>query len=70
MTEYVIKEVSLYQWLVFADRNCIAFCADEKEAVKAMNEHSQRGHQSPGSANIAPGPEPTGSSRLDARRCG
>jgi hypothetical protein len=27
---------------VFADRQCIASCADENEAVKAMTEHSAR----------------------------
>ncbi|MFQ3453490.1 hypothetical protein PMN64_09255 [Bradyrhizobium sp. UFLA01-814] len=42
MTEYVIREVGLRQWLVFADRRSIAFCADEDEAVKAMAEHSAR----------------------------
>ncbi|MGV7217570.1 hypothetical protein [Bradyrhizobium sp. UFLA05-112] len=42
MTEYVIREVGSRQWLVFADRRCIAFCADENEAVKAMNGHSAR----------------------------
>ena len=40
MTEYVITEVGHHQWLVFADRQSIAFCADENEAVKAMTEHS------------------------------
>jgi hypothetical protein len=47
MTEYVITEVSPHQWLVFADRKCIASCADEVGAEKAMNEHSARGTQSP-----------------------
>ncbi|OAF11787.1 hypothetical protein AYJ54_07970 [Bradyrhizobium centrolobii] len=42
MTEYVIREVGSRQWLVFADRRCIAFCTDENEAVKAMNGHSAR----------------------------
>ena len=42
MTEYVIREVSLQQWLVFADRKCIASCADEVGAEKAMTEHSLR----------------------------
>ncbi|MCP3466693.1 hypothetical protein [Bradyrhizobium sp. CCGUVB23] len=42
MTEYVIREVGSRQWLVFADRRCIAFCANENEAVKAMNGHSAR----------------------------
>lgn len=47
MTEYVITEVSLHQWLVFADRKCIASCADEVEADKAMKEHSARRPRSP-----------------------
>ena len=47
MTEYVIAEVSLHQWLVFADRKCIASCADEVEAEKAMLEHSARAARSP-----------------------
>ena len=47
MTEYVIAEVSPHHWLVFADRKCIASCADEFGAEKAMNEHSARGLQSP-----------------------
>jgi hypothetical protein len=51
MTEYVITEVGHHQWLVFADRHSIAFCADENEAVKAMTEHSARSRQSRGSAN-------------------
>jgi hypothetical protein len=40
MTEYVITEASLHQWLVFADRKCIASCSNEVEAEKAMMEHS------------------------------
>jgi hypothetical protein len=40
MTEYVITEVGHHQWLVFTDRQSIAFCADENEAVKAMTKHS------------------------------
>jgi hypothetical protein len=40
MTEYVIKEIGPHQWLVFADRQSIALCADENEAVKVMTEHS------------------------------
>jgi hypothetical protein len=47
MTEYVITEASLHQWLVFADRKCIASCADEVEAEKAMLEHSARAARSP-----------------------
>jgi hypothetical protein len=31
---------------VFADRQSIAFCADENEAVKAMTEHSARNRRS------------------------
>jgi hypothetical protein len=42
MTEYVIREVGHHQWLLFADRESIAFCADENEAVKVMTEHSAR----------------------------
>ncbi len=52
MTEYVIKEIGAHQWLVFADRQSIAFCADENEAVKVMSEHSTRGRQS--SADCCP----------------
>ena len=46
MTEYVITEVGRHQWLVFADRQSIAFCADENEAVKAMTNiaHATVGH--------------------------
>jgi hypothetical protein len=51
MTEYVITEVGRHQWLVFADRQSIAFCADENEAVKAMTEHSARNRRSRGSAD-------------------
>ena len=40
MTEYVITEVGHHQWLVFADRQSIAFCADENETVKALTERS------------------------------
>jgi len=29
-----------HQWLVFADRQSIAFCADENETVKALTERS------------------------------
>jgi hypothetical protein len=42
MAEYVITEVGRYQWLVFADRQSIAFCAAENEAAKAVAEHSAR----------------------------
>jgi hypothetical protein len=51
MTEYVITEVGRHQWLVFADRQSIAFCAEENEAVKAMTEHSARNRRSRGSAD-------------------
>jgi hypothetical protein len=46
MTEYVITEVGHHQWLVFADRQSIAFCADENEAMKSMTEHSARNRRS------------------------
>jgi hypothetical protein len=51
MTEYVIREIGLHQWLVFADRRSVAFCTDENEAVKAMSEHSARNRQSRESAD-------------------
>jgi hypothetical protein len=51
MTEYVIREIGLHQWLVFADRRSVAFCTDENEAVKAMREHSARNRQSRESAD-------------------
>jgi hypothetical protein len=60
MTEYVIREIGLHQWLVFADRESIAFCADENEAVKVMTEHSARHRRSPDSMDIAPGQSPPG----------
>lgn len=63
MTEYVIREVGLHQWLVFADRTCIASCAGENEAEKAMTEHSARGRRLCASTEIAPvqsPPAPTG----------
>ena len=46
MTEYVVAEVGHHQWLVFADRQSIAFCANENEAMKAMTEHSARNRRS------------------------
>jgi hypothetical protein len=61
MTEYVIREVGLNQWLVFADRQSIAFCADEDEAVKAMTEHSARRRRSAETMDIAPMGKPVGS---------
>jgi hypothetical protein len=54
MTEYVITEVARHQWLVFADRQSIAFCADEKAAVKAMTEHSARNRRSREAADNSP----------------
>jgi hypothetical protein len=54
MTEYVITQASLHQWLVFADRRCIASCADEASAEKAMTEHSARGRRPAEPANMAP----------------
>jgi hypothetical protein len=51
MTEYVIKEVGRHQWLVFADRQSIAVCADENEAVKLMTEHSAARSRSRSSAD-------------------
>jgi hypothetical protein len=53
MTEYVITEASLHQWLVFADRRCIASCADEASAEKAMMEHSARGRRPPEPMGLA-----------------
>ena len=58
MTEYVIAEVGHHQWLVFADRQSIAFCADENEAMKAMTEHSARNRRSRESADNAPEQSP------------
>ncbi|WP_316399139.1 hypothetical protein [Bradyrhizobium sp. 33ap4] len=58
MTEYVIREVGLRQWLVFADRRSIAFCADEDEAVKAMTEHSARRRRPLKTMEIAPRENP------------
>jgi hypothetical protein len=51
MTEYVIKEVGRHQWLVFADRQSIAVCADENEAVKFITEHSAAKSRSRNSAD-------------------
>ena len=42
MTEYIIREVGLHQWLLFADRESIAICTTEDEAVKVMIEDSAR----------------------------
>lgn len=58
MTEYVIKEVGPHQWLVFADRQSIALCADENEAVKAMTEHSGRNRRPDSSADPFPEQNP------------
>jgi hypothetical protein len=46
MTEYSIREVARHQWLVFADRQSIALCASENEAVKIMTEHSANSRRS------------------------
>ena len=58
MTEYVVTEVGHHQWLVFADRQSIAFCADENEAMKAMTEHSARNRRSRKSADNSPEQSP------------
>ena len=59
MTEYVIKEIGPHQWLVFADRQSIALCADENEALKVMTEHSARGGRRPAtSVDSCPGQDP------------
>jgi hypothetical protein len=58
MTEYVIKEIGPHQWLVFADRQSIALCADENEAVKVMTEHSTRYRQSGNSVDPCPEQDP------------
>jgi hypothetical protein len=42
MTEYFIREVGRHQWLVFADRQSIALCASENEAVKVHSANSRR----------------------------
>jgi hypothetical protein len=51
MTEYVIKEVGRPQWLVFANRQSIAVCADENEALKLVTEHSAARSRSHNSAD-------------------
>jgi hypothetical protein len=61
MTEYVIREVDLHHWLVFADRKCIASCADENQAVRAMNEHSARNRRSHSTATTPAESPPVGS---------
>ena len=58
MTEYVIKEIGPHQWLVFADRQSIALCADENEAVKAMTEHSVRSRRPGNSVECCPEQNP------------
>ncbi|MEH2517827.1 hypothetical protein V1279_003400 [Bradyrhizobium sp. AZCC 1610] len=58
MTEYVVTKVGHHQWLVFADRQSIAFCVDENEAVKAMTEHSTRNRRSRESADNSPEQSP------------
>ena len=42
MTEYIIREVGLHQWLLFADRKSIALCTAENVVVKVMIEDSAR----------------------------
>ena len=40
MTEYVIREIGPRHWLLLADRQGIAVCADESEAMQLMEKHS------------------------------
>ena len=58
MTEYVIREIGRHQWLVFADRQSIALCTDEIEAVKVMTEHSARSRRSGTSVDCCPDQDP------------
>ena len=51
MTEYVIKEVGRHQWLVFANRQSIAVCANENEVLKLITEHSVASGRSRNSAD-------------------
>ena len=51
MTEYVIKEVGRHQWLVFANQQSIAVCADENEALKLVTEHGAARSRSHNSAD-------------------
>jgi hypothetical protein len=46
MTEYSIRELGRHQWLVFADRQSIALCDSENEAVEVMTEHSVNSRRS------------------------
>jgi hypothetical protein len=39
MTEYAVKEIG-HQWIVYADRQSIASCADEASALKLIAEDS------------------------------
>jgi hypothetical protein len=39
MTEYTVKEIG-HQWIVYADRQSIATCADETSALKLIAEDS------------------------------
>ena len=39
MTEYTVKEIG-HQWIVYADRQSIATCADETSALKLVAEDS------------------------------
>lgn len=63
MTEYVIKEIGPHQWLVFADRQSIALCADENEAVKAITEHSAHSRRPGNSVERCPKQKPAGVNR-------
>jgi hypothetical protein len=65
MTEYVIKEIGPHRWLVFADRQSIALCADENEALKVMTEHSTRAAavDQPPSADNCPDQDPPAATR-------
>jgi hypothetical protein len=39
MTEYTVKEIG-HQWMVYADRQSLAACADEASALKLIAEDS------------------------------
>src|SRR5215475_1812110 len=70
MTEYVIREVSPRQWLVFADRQCIASCADEAGAEKAMMDHSALGRRPSEPTVMAPDPADSARNARGAGRLG
>jgi hypothetical protein len=40
MTEYIIREIGPRHWLLLADRQGIAVCANESEAMQLMEKHS------------------------------